>query len=280
MRDLINTFLDTTKERIKNPFIGAFFLSWIAFNWKPILIMLFSSDGIVDKIEFVENEHTNLIFNLWLPLVFATFYVALLPYLMWLFDKVSSKAILGRKESFVEQQIFDLHSKQKLAEQESYLEDIRASFRETADLNKKIEILTNQISERDSTIELLKSQVLSAQEEQNTLQDYLRQQDNSSLSNEQISKLKKEYEDFEKSDLYEFFQEVGTEISQSNSVPPHMGLVIEKFRHKDIIEEIRNEENQSTYYEFTKKGQFFWKEFILSIDFTRQKPKNDDDILF
>ncbi|WP_421810014.1 coiled-coil domain-containing protein [Flagellimonas sp.] len=276
MRDLIAAFLDTTKERIKNPFIGAFVFSWIAFNWKPILIIFFSNMKVVDKIALIEKEHTSLTYNMWFPLFFAIFYVLILPYLMWLFDRISSKAVLGRKQSLFEQQIFDLQSKQRLAEQESRLEDIRASFRETADLNQKIDVLTNQIAERDNTIESLKSQVESAQEDQERLQTYLRQQDNEALSNEQIAEYKKEYEEFKESDLYEFFKEVGSEIVRRNNVPYNMDLVIEKFRHKEIIKEIRDDVNQNVYYEFTSKGKYFWKEFILSLKFKKNEEEDDD----
>lgn len=166
MRELINTFLDTTKERIKNPFIGAFIFSFIAFNWKPIFIIVFASKSIQEKINLVETKYTGLIYNLWLPIIFAIFYVLVLPYVMWFFDNISSKAVEGRKKNIVKQQLFDLKSKQELAEQESKLEDIRASYRETADLNQKIEILKNQINERDNTIEIIQVELETAQNDQ------------------------------------------------------------------------------------------------------------------
>src|SRR5690606_26990356 len=193
---------------------------------------------------------------------FALFYVLILPYIMWLFDRIASKAVVGRKENVVEQQLFDLRSKQRLAEQESRLEDIRASFREMADLNKKIDVLSSQIEERDKTIEVLQSELETAQDDQSRLQNFLRHQNDNSLTEKQKEDFAKKYESFKTSDLYEFFKEVGSEISRRNSVPNNMDdLIIEKFRHTDIIKEVRDEENQRTYYEFTKKGEFFWKEY-------------------
>jgi hypothetical protein len=185
MRELINTFLDTTKERIKNPFIGAFIFSFIAFNWKPIFIIVFASKSIQEKINLVETKYTGLIYNLWLPIIFAIFYVLVLPYVMWFFDNISSKAVEGRKKNIVKQQLFDLKSKQELAEQESKLEDIRASYRETADLNQKIEILKNQINERDNTIEIIQVELETAQNDQKRLQNFLVKQNDSSLSESQ-----------------------------------------------------------------------------------------------
>lgn len=280
MRELLNTFLDTTKERIKNPFIGAFIFSFVAFNWKPIFVILFASQTIQEKIKIVESEYTGLLYNLWLPILFALFYVLILPYIMWLFDRIASKAVVGRKENVVEQQLFDLRSKQRLAEQESRLEDIRASFRETADLNKKIDVLSSQIEERDKTIEVLQSELETAQDDQSRLQNFLRHQNDNSLTEKQKQDFAKKYESFKTSDLYEFFKEVGSEISRRNSVPNNMDdLIIEKFRHTDIIKEVRDEENQRTYYEFTKKGEFFWKEYILNLKIVR-KPDPKDDLPF
>ncbi|TKD54390.1 hypothetical protein [Flavobacterium sp. ASW18X] len=280
MRELLNTFLDTTKERIKNPFIGAFIFSFVAFNWKPIFVILFASQTIQEKIEIVESEYTGLLYNLWLPILFALFYVLILPYIMWLFDRIASKAVVGRKENVLEQQLFDLRSKQRLAEQESRLEDIRASFRETADLNKKIDILSTQIEERDKTIEVLQTELETAQDDQSRLQNFLRHQNDNSLTEKQKEDFAKKYESFKTSDLYEFFKEVGSEISRRNSVPNNMDdLIIEKFRHTDIIREVRDEENQRTYYEFTKKGEFFWKEYILNLKIVR-KPDPKDDLPF
>jgi hypothetical protein len=280
MRELLNTFLDTTKERIKNPFIGAFIFSFIAFNWKPVFIIIFASKSIQEKIELIETDYTGLLHNLWLPIIFAVFYVLILPYIMWFFDNISSKAVEGRKENIVDQQLFDLQSKQRLAEQESKLEDIRASYRETADLNQKIDILTNQVTERENTIEILQTELLTVQEDQKRLQNFLVKQNDSSLSESQKNEFTKKFETFKNSDLYEFFEDVGSSISRSQSVPNNLdNLIIEKFRHTDIIKEVRDEENQRTYYEFTKKGEYFWKEYILSLNFVR-RPEPKDDLPF
>jgi hypothetical protein len=277
MRELLNTFLDTTKERIKNPFIGAFIFSFIAFNWKAVFIIIFASKSIQEKIELIETDYTGLLHNLWLPIIFAVFYVLILPYIMWFFDNISSKAIEGRKENIVDQQLFDLQSKQRLAEQESKLEDIRASYRETADLNQKIDVLTNQVTERENTIEILQTELLTAQEDQKRLQNFLVKQNDSSLSESQKNEFSNKFETFKKSDLYEFFEDVGSSISRSHSVPSNLdNLIIEKFRHTDIIKEMRDEENQRTYYEFTKKGEYFWKEYILSLNFVRRPDPKDD----
>lgn len=261
MKELFNSFLQSSKERIKNPIIGAFLISFIVFNWKPIFIVLFASQSIQEKINQVEESYSTYFSNLWLPLIFALFYVLGLPYIMLLFDKISKKALEGRKKNILNQQLFDYESKKKLAKKESELEDERAGFRDTANLNKKIDVLTRQIEERDETI--------------NTLQKELNIKafDNSS-SNENTHLSHEEYESFKKSDLFHHFKKLGAEISQNEYVPDDMDpIIIEKFKHSDIIREIRDEENQDVYYKFTKKGILFWKEFVLNSDVA---PLDDD----
>ncbi|PKR81776.1 hypothetical protein CW751_00090 [Brumimicrobium salinarum] len=246
--------MQSSKERIKNPILGAFLISFIVFNWKPIFIVLFASQPIQEKINQVEVSYSTYLTNIWLPLAFALFYVLILPYIMLLFDKMSKKALEGRKNNILNQKLFDYESKKQLAKKESELEDERAGFRDTANLNKKIDVLTRQIEERDETI--------------NTLQKELniKAYDNSS-PNDNTHLSKEEYESFKKSDLFHHFKSLGTAISKFENVPRDMDTItIEKFKHSDIIREVLDEKNQKIYYKFTKKGILFWKEFVLNSD--------------
>ena len=152
MKELLSTFLETSRDRLKNPFISSFILSWLAFNWKPLFIILFSSKNIESKISLIETKHVSLILNLWLPLSFALFYIILLPYLMWLLEELSNKAIKARKTNQINQQVFDIQNNQNIAKEEVSLENIRANYKEKADLNKQIDNLKNQILEKDSKI--------------------------------------------------------------------------------------------------------------------------------
>lgn len=52
-RDLLSSSATIAAQRVRNPELGAFALSWCAFNWKSILYLLFSDSKIFDKIEFI-----------------------------------------------------------------------------------------------------------------------------------------------------------------------------------------------------------------------------------
>lgn len=274
MKELLNTFLSSTNERIKNPFLSAFLISFIVFNWKPIFVVLFASQTIQAKISEVEKSYSTNFTNLWLPLLFALFYVIILPYIMLGFDKVSRKAVEERKINVLKQQLFDFKSKKEIAEKESELEDVKASFRDTAELNKKIDILTNQIDERDNIIILLQSELDRALIKHDASLVNINDQKDNSLTDDEEIKLKEEYTLFEKSDLFEHFKSLGAEVRLKGSVPRKMNdIIIEKFIYSGIIEEIRNEENLSVIYKFTKKGMFYWQLFVLKSNVS-DKDKN------
>ncbi len=46
MKDIIKSFFEASRDRIKNPLIGTFIISWIAINWRPIMILIFSEKTI------------------------------------------------------------------------------------------------------------------------------------------------------------------------------------------------------------------------------------------
>lgn len=277
MKELINTLFDSSKERIKNPFIGAFVFSWIAFNWKAVFILLFSSLSVLERIDEITQNYSSIAFTLWLPLGFAIIYVGILPYIMWLFDWISKRSWRGRKQNLVEQQIFEIRSKQRIAEEESALENIRASYRDKADLNKKIEVLTTQLNERDETNEMLEKELKSLKEDRFQLQEIIKQQTQEALTEAEKEEFELEYKKFRESDLYDFFRELGASISRRNGVPSSMNdLVVEKYRHSGIIKEVEDNESQRMYTVFTKKGEYFWKRYVMSVRITKRKEEHDD----
>ncbi|EJK8623002.1 hypothetical protein R4E38_06945 [Morganella morganii] len=68
---------ETMIERVKNPIVGSFVFSWLFFNWKVILILLFSDKSIDDKINTISVliSYESFLF----PLGFSFLYSWLLP---------------------------------------------------------------------------------------------------------------------------------------------------------------------------------------------------------
>jgi len=111
MKELIKSFFESSRERVKNPFIGTFAISWIFINWKPIFILLFSELKTEKRIQEIELNHTSIKYNLVLPFIISLVYVIVLPYIMWLIDELVKKSIKGRKENVITQLILDVQGK-------------------------------------------------------------------------------------------------------------------------------------------------------------------------
>lgn len=279
MKELLKTFFETSKERIKNPFIGAFIFSWIAINWKPVLLLIFSTKTIEGKITYIEINYSLVLNTLILPAMIAISYIAVLPYLMWFLDSISLKAIYGRKTNMVQLQLNDIKAKQDLAEEESNLENIKADYREKADLNKKIERLNTLIEDQREQIKELNEEI----EVYSSQSSFLSQESAPSSSLKDQKKFESEYEDFVNSDIFAYFRSLGSEVSRRNSVPNSMDdIIIEKYKLNGIITEFDDEENRNTVYSFTNRGHFFWKQYVLGLRLTHDDEKislNDDDDL-
>lgn len=284
MKDLIASFIETSKERLKNPFVGAFILSFIAINWRPFWIVLFSDVNVEDRIIYVQDFYMTAEYGLVYPLVVALFYVIALPYITWGLELLVNKSVVERKKMSIGRQVQDIIGKQQLAIEEAKLEDAKASFRDKADLNKRIEQLQKQLDKRDELINSLNNELSSLREDYEVMSLSVpsNSEENTSYV---IQKYQNEYEAFKKSDMYDFFRETGVSIRNENKFPHGLNEIIrEKFLVHDIVKEMRDEENQRTYYTFTDKGTFFWREYVLGIRVERTKkpnvPLDSDDLPF
>ena len=68
-------------ERIHSPFSGAFFFSWVAWNWKLLYFLIFSADPIAARFEFIEANYINLNNNLIYPFLTTIFLITLFPFI-------------------------------------------------------------------------------------------------------------------------------------------------------------------------------------------------------
>ncbi|HHN8474158.1 TPA: hypothetical protein ACRRWY_001547 [Morganella morganii] len=86
---------ETMIERIKSPIVGAFVFSWLFFNWKTILILLFSDSKVEDKIDIISKYIT--LESLLYPAIFSIVYSLAIPVISvvveWCLKKVSINSI-------------------------------------------------------------------------------------------------------------------------------------------------------------------------------------------
>ena len=160
LKEIFSSLLDSTKERLKNPILGAFVFSWLAINWRIVLILLFSSKTVEQRISYIEENFINIWFYFWIPLFISIFYIAILPYLMLGLDLLLKKVILNRRTVSKDHRIKELQNRQDIAKEQSKLEKIVAGTaelsevnRENENLKKQLESLRKQIESKNATIE-------------------------------------------------------------------------------------------------------------------------------
>lgn len=79
----INSILENIKERLSNPLIFSFLISWILINWDVTVALLWYDPPQVDKghyslIKYIA-DNTSWWNSIWKPLLFAIGYTALIP---------------------------------------------------------------------------------------------------------------------------------------------------------------------------------------------------------
>ncbi len=108
-------------------------------------------------------------------------------------------------------------------------------------------------------------------EENSKVKEFLNENDENKINENENSSYSNLYKEFKESDLFDFFKEIGSEISRRNSLPDKIDdLVVEKYKHSGIITEYKDQENQIIYYRLTKKGQFFWEKYLSNIKVSKK----------
>lgn len=148
--DLIKSLIDSSKERIKTPITGAFIISFIAYNWKAILFLLFSTSAIEDKLAFISYKYCSLSALLW-PIAIAIAYSILVPYLMMFIESVNKKAKQKRQINIYDEKIDEVILKIKLADQELKLQDKLSRNQEKEEMLNKIQELESNIKTKSDS---------------------------------------------------------------------------------------------------------------------------------
>ncbi|SNR60554.1 hypothetical protein SAMN06265371_106203 [Lutibacter agarilyticus] len=287
MKEIIKSFFEASRERIKNPLIGTFLISWIAINWKPISILFFSNKDIEYRITHINDNYSSFQSYFLVPFIITIVYLIILPYFMWGMDEILNKSIIGRKKNIIKQLVIDIKGKQELAEEENKLEDLKAKYRDKADLNKLIEKLKKQLEDRDNTIDNLQIDFKTLNEDYSQIKSLVEKDNTKNLSENTLKKLENDYKEFKESDLYEDFREIGLSIRNRNEFPNHINDIIkEKYLYQNIVDKITDDENQRIYYELTDKGNFFWREYIMNVTVVKKRkvppppPVEQEDLPF
>lgn len=160
--DLIKEIFYSTKERIKTPISGAFFYSFIIYNWRPIVFLVFSKTSIENKIIVINHEYCNF-WAIFVPIIIATLYTLIIPKIMLQIDNDLAETKLQRISNIYDVKKHTVEQKKLLAGEEVELNDIISGNRSRQELIDKIVTLEEANIQRaladKSTIDSLNLQL-------------------------------------------------------------------------------------------------------------------------
>jgi hypothetical protein len=81
LNDFRKSIQSVLYERIRSPFSGAFFFSWIVWNWKLVYYLIFSAGSTATRIEYVQANYINLFNNLIFPFLSTIFLIVVYPFI-------------------------------------------------------------------------------------------------------------------------------------------------------------------------------------------------------
>ncbi|MGK3223774.1 hypothetical protein ACCW94_01615 [Enterobacter soli] len=217
IRDIFAAFRQTSLERVKSPFLGAFVFSWIAFNWPMLAILFFSKKDIESRIDYI-NSNFEIGTYLLAPICTSALIAFLLPQINKLITKIQDKPnsetielTLSSKIRVAElqQSIAEIEARKKLADkkEERFIEEsILAIKTENSKLNDQV--LSYEIEVKELQVKLSGSKA-----EENSLRTLLHSEKESVAQSENVRRQLSDVNINLNSKIREFEQE----ISRANS---------------------------------------------------------------
>lgn len=125
LKELLPSVKTHFEDRLSNPILGAFSFSWFIINWKIVLILLFSTKNIEEKISFVETNYMSINKLLIYPTIFVLIYLLLIPWMLLIFQLIQEYANRKRKISKINSDTINIENRQKLLKAECNYNEIQ-----------------------------------------------------------------------------------------------------------------------------------------------------------
>lgn len=202
--DLFKDMIDSSRERIRNPFTGAFIISFVIYNWRPIFLLMFSDEMIENKIAVINSDYCTWD-SIVVPIFIAAFYVVMIPYIMWFFDFCTTTGVNNRVKTKYDRKVHELTEYEKVLNKEKINEDVRSGNRDVKMLNDEVASLQKQIDDIDATHKSLTENYENIIKEKDILIDMLKKRSNDSDTN--LKRTKKALDVLQVSPIFEAFNE-------------------------------------------------------------------------
>ena len=127
IKDFFGSILGNIKERTQSPLLGSYTVAFIAYNWKPLVVLFTSKCTGASLVREVSSEFSSPIWDVGVPLIVAVAFSVLYPL---------AKSFIGRLNSFAQKREIEI---------EAELEEKRENLREKH--KNKIESIIKSLEE-------------------------------------------------------------------------------------------------------------------------------------
>lgn len=174
MPEFIKALFANATERIKNPLIGTFFMSWIVFNWKAILFLVISTNDIESRFATLTANYSNNWNLLYFPLIVTAIYIFGLPWLNLWIDDLLSYSNNKQSKRVQAKELKAIYLKTDIAIANIDLENKQKDYRELKSHNETIEGLNNKIKELQDELSIDKKNYANDSSRMKTIIDKLK----------------------------------------------------------------------------------------------------------
>ncbi|CAI2289784.1 hypothetical protein ACOQ0N_004461 [Vibrio parahaemolyticus] len=166
MKEVLSSILEHTKDRIRQPFLGAYSLSLIMYNWDLIYYLFWAQGDVEAKITAIKQQYlsvTDLTYPFFVALLVVYIPITINAYRQQLYELLEGRVEAQRLSRKLKRSSFDL----EVAENEARLMHVPARIKRESEedidkikmlnqgLNNEIENLNERIKTLD---ELVRSQ--------------------------------------------------------------------------------------------------------------------------
>jgi acyl carrier protein len=146
--EIISSLSDSTRERIKNPFFGAFIISWFLINWDISFTFIWGNIKIDELITRVQNQGFIKLYLL--PFTSSFLYIVLGPWIGHCVQILRNKAVIKSKNYKFQQENEILQNKAVIIETEAKNEGLKEKIKIETEFKRK----EMELSIKEKEIEL------------------------------------------------------------------------------------------------------------------------------
>jgi hypothetical protein len=154
----------TSKERLKNRYVGTFIISWVVINWQAVAILILSDLEITRRLEYIYIQYYDRYYLFWIPLTISVVYrviapgiFAILDFIAFIIEKPSLHGHYKRLNEVAEIKKKNSEIRLETAQNEAEIQELDQIKINNIALKKQLELLNNENDNQKKEIGNLKN---------------------------------------------------------------------------------------------------------------------------